>query len=158
MRTSPPASAQDGPLLELGDGEGDCPSPPALLRMAPFHFDFGAKLSQITDGTSSTLAMMEMIQTTADQQICDRRARIWNEKPGSYTITTRNPPNTSLRDESNCDNPHRRCTLQRPQRGSARAGCHLASRSHHPGGVQVLMCDASAHFINDNVDLPSGAP
>jgi hypothetical protein len=143
-----------GVLQELGDTEGDCPSPPALLRVAPFHFDFGAKISQITDGTSSTLAMMEIVQTTADQPgQCDRRARIWNEKPGSYTITTRNPPNTASRDESNCDNPAAEAPCNNLSGAAARAGCHLASRSLHPGGVQVLLCDASAHFINDNVDL-----
>jgi hypothetical protein len=141
-------------LAELGDGEGDCPSPPALLRMAPFHFDYGAKLSHITDGTSSTLAMMEMLQTTADEAgKCDRRARIWNEKPGSYTITTRNTPNTTLRDESNCDNPQAEAPCSNVSGAKARAGCHLASRSNHPGGVQVLMCDSSAHFINDDVEL-----
>jgi prepilin-type N-terminal cleavage/methylation domain-containing protein len=139
-----------------GDAEGDCPAPPALLRMAPFHFDFGAKLSQITDGTSSTLAMMEMVQTLSDGDDpinCDRRARIWNEKPGSYTITTRNLPNTSLKDESNCrsDLPDAPCN----DLGGAnsRKGSHLASRSRHPGGVQVLMCDASAHLINNDIDL-----
>jgi prepilin-type N-terminal cleavage/methylation domain-containing protein len=141
-----------GPLQELGESEGDCPSPPALFRMAPFHFDFGAKLSQITDGTSSTLAMMEMVQTTADE-VCDRRARIWNEKPGSYTITTRNLPNTALRDESNCNSDTPGAPCNDISGAAARTGCHLASRSRHPGGVQVLLCDASAQFINDNVDL-----
>jgi prepilin-type N-terminal cleavage/methylation domain-containing protein len=145
------------PSAILGDAEGDCPAPPALLRMAPFHFDFGAKLSHITDGTSSTLAMMEMIQTLSDGDDpinCDRRARIWNEKPGSYTITTRNPPNTSLQDESNCrkDLPDAPCNDLGG--ANARKGSHLASRSRHPGGVQVLLCDASAQFIRDDVDLP----
>jgi prepilin-type N-terminal cleavage/methylation domain-containing protein len=144
------------PSAALGDAEGDCPTPPALLRIAPFHFDFGAKLSQITDGTSSTLAMMEILQTLSDGDDpihCDRRARIWNEKPGSYTITTRNLPNTSSKDESNC----RADLLDAPCNdlggANSRKGSHLASRSRHPGGVQVLLCDASAHFINDSIDL-----
>ncbi len=28
-----------------------------------------------------------------------------------------------------------------------------AARSNHPGGVHVLMCDGSVHFIGDNVDV-----
>jgi prepilin-type N-terminal cleavage/methylation domain-containing protein/prepilin-type processing-associated H-X9-DG protein len=139
-----------------GDGEGNCPSPKPLLRIAPFHFDYGARISHITDGTSSTLAMMEMIQTFSqgpNATDCDRRARIWNEKPGSYTITTRNLPNSMNSDESNCrtDLPDTPCI----DLGGAnsRKGSHVASRSRHPGGVQVAMCDGSAHFISDDVDL-----
>ena len=140
------------PSAPLGEADGDCPALPALLRMSPFHFDFGTRIKQITDGTSYTLAMMEMIQTTADT-VCDRRARIWNEKPGSYTIMTRNPPNTTLKDESNCDPLSTDAPCNDLTGASARTGCHLASRSRHPGGVNVMLCDSSAHFIGDSVDL-----
>jgi hypothetical protein len=29
----------------------------------------------------------------------------------------------------------------------------FASRSRHPGGVQVTLCDASTRFISDSIDL-----
>ena len=35
----------------------------------------------------------------------------------------------------------------------ARTRSHNASRSRHPGGVSVVMCDASVHFITDGVEL-----
>jgi prepilin-type N-terminal cleavage/methylation domain-containing protein len=140
------------PSPELGNGDGDCPTPHPQLRFAPFHYTFGAKLSQITDGTSSTLAMMEMIQPPAED-ICDRRARIWNEKAGCYTIMTRNTPNSAFRDEGNCREDFPDAPCQDIEQGLARRASHTASRSRHPGGVQVLMCDASAHFINDNIEL-----
>jgi prepilin-type processing-associated H-X9-DG protein len=28
-----------------------------------------------------------------------------------------------------------------------------ATRSHHPGGVHVAMCDSSVRFVSDDVDL-----
>ena len=37
--------------------------------------------------------------------------------------------------------------------GDARTKSHNAARSRHSGGVQILMCDSSAHFIGDDIDL-----
>jgi prepilin-type processing-associated H-X9-DG protein len=124
--------------------------------MAPFHIEFGAKLAQITDGTSNTLAMMEMTQTPAEagSGACDRRSRIWCEKPGCYTLMTRNTPNSSRRDEGNCreDLPDAPCK-DLPDLATARVASHNASRSRHPGGVNVMHCDSSAHFVNNDIDL-----
>jgi prepilin-type processing-associated H-X9-DG protein len=142
-------------LNELGATQGDCPAPRAMLHVAPFHIEYGAKLQQITDGLSNTLAMMEMIQTESEAGgVCDRRARIWNEKPGCYTITTRNLPNSASRDEGNCrtDLAYAPCN-DLPNQATARTDSHIASRSRHPGGVAVLLCDGSAHFMNENVEL-----
>jgi prepilin-type N-terminal cleavage/methylation domain-containing protein/prepilin-type processing-associated H-X9-DG protein len=140
---------------QLGIGDVDCPTPHPQLRFAPFHYNFGAKLSQITDGTSSTLAMMEMIQPPSvnDVDDCDRRGRIWNEKAGCYTIMTRHPPNSAFRDEGNCREDFPDAPCQHIEQGLARRASHTASRSRHPGGVNIMMCDASAHFINDGIDL-----
>jgi prepilin-type N-terminal cleavage/methylation domain-containing protein len=142
------------PSPELGDSDDDCPNPPALVRMAPFHIEYGARFAEITDGLSNTLAMMEMIQTPSSGGACDRRARIWNEKPGCYTIMTRNTPNSKNRDEGNCrsDLPDAPCN-DLPNLATARRASHLASRSRHVGGVNVLQCDASAHLVTDGIDL-----
>jgi prepilin-type N-terminal cleavage/methylation domain-containing protein/prepilin-type processing-associated H-X9-DG protein len=136
---------------QLGIGDIDCPTPHPQLRFAPFHYSFGAKLSQITDGTSSTLAMMEMIQPPS-QDICDRRGRIWNEKAGCYTIMTRHPPNSAFRDEGNCREDFSDAPCQDIEQALARRASHTASRSRHPGGVNILMCDASAHYISENIE------
>jgi prepilin-type processing-associated H-X9-DG protein len=40
-------------------------------------------------------------------------------------------------------------------RSSTAATYTLAARSRHPGGVSVAMCDASVHFVNDGVSLPT---
>jgi len=144
-----------GPTAELGAADSDCPAPPALFHVAPFHIEHGARFAEITDGLSNTLAMMEMAQTPAEAgTICDRRSRIWCEKPGCYTVMTRNTPNSRLRDEGNCredllDAP----CHDLPSQPIARVASHNASRSRHPSGVNVLLCDSSAHFVNDDIDL-----
>jgi prepilin-type N-terminal cleavage/methylation domain-containing protein len=140
-------------LDEIGGGQGDCTNPRPMTRVAPFHAEFGAKTSQITDGLTNTLAMMEMIQTESlGQGNCDRRSRIWCEKPGCYTIMTRHTPNSELRDEGNCreDLIYAPCVDLTLAQGRTRS--HNAARSRHPGGVMVLMCDSSTHFIADEVD------
>ena len=139
-------------ISEIGHTQGDCPNPPAMLRVAPFHIEYGARVPQITDGLSNTLAMMEMIQTEAGDN-CDRRARIWCEKPGCYTVMTRHLPNSELRDEGNCSSnlPYAPCNDMTV--GQARTRSHNTARSRHPGGVIVLMCDSSTHFVADEVEL-----
>jgi len=144
------------PLYVNGAADMDCTTPQAMLRIAPFHIEFGAKLAHITDGTSHTLAMMEMVQTPAEtgSGACDRRARIWCEKPGCYMLMTRNTPNSSKQDEGNCSNTILDAPCNDlPNLATARVASHNASRSRHPGGVNVVMCDSSAHFVNDDVDI-----
>ncbi|MEO0530696.1 MAG: DUF1559 domain-containing protein, partial [Planctomycetota bacterium] len=113
-------------------------------RRAPFDENFGARLGQISDGTSKTLAMMEMRQTRSDTAgEVDRRARLWNgETSGTYQITTRFSPNNS---EVSSD---RSVCVNRPEEGlpcevSSGAAAYLTSRSLHPGGVNVVLCDSS---------------
>lgn len=125
---------------------------------APFWVGYGARLAHITDGTSHTFAMMEMIQaptgpqgTHTDRTQIDRRARIWNESPGCYAISTKETPNTGAADIGLCvDRPD----IGLPCQFSSSVGDYfLASRSRHPGGVQVLMVDGSVHFASDDIDL-----
>jgi prepilin-type N-terminal cleavage/methylation domain-containing protein/prepilin-type processing-associated H-X9-DG protein len=120
----------------------------ARLHNAPFHIQYGAKLSQISDGTSKTFAMLEMVQVP-QITTCDRRGRIWNEDFGCYQISARYTPNSSSNDGSNCqDRSDYHCT----ETSSVQEG-RLMSRSRHPGGVNVVMCDSSVHFISDSVSL-----
>jgi prepilin-type N-terminal cleavage/methylation domain-containing protein/prepilin-type processing-associated H-X9-DG protein len=120
----------------------------ARLHNAPFHVQYGAKISQIVDGTSKTLAMMEMVQIP-QLTSCDRRARIWNDDFGCYQITARFTPNSRNSDSSNCENrPEYPCVDSSDAQES-----RMISRSRHPSGVNVVMCDSSVHFISDSVSL-----
>ncbi|MEM8863984.1 MAG: DUF1559 domain-containing protein [Planctomycetota bacterium] len=133
-------------------------------RRAPFHYNFGAKLGQITDGTSHTFMMLEMIQAPSEEAgRIDRRGRIWNHLAGSYHITTYLAPNgeqtANANDPYNGEPGDRARCVDRPLEGlpcatstQNEAVMYMASRSRHPGGVIVTMCDASVHFIADGID------
>ncbi|MFM1801920.1 MAG: Type secretion system protein precursor [Planctomycetota bacterium] len=119
----------------------------------PFWIAFGASFAQITDGTSQTLAMMEMIQVphSSGQKPPDRRARIWNDQAGCYQLNTRIGPNSSSPDIGQCRNAlefDAPCTNI-----SDELSYSLGARSRHPGGVNVLMCDGSVRFMKDSINI-----
>lgn len=119
-------------------------------QRAPFAVGWGARIGQITDGTSNTFAMMEMLQTPSEEGAVDRRGRIWNHVPGCYQITTRVQPNSDEEDVSVCVDLEE---LNLPCRNSSTENLmRLGSRSRHPGGVLVAMCDGSAQFIAESID------
>jgi len=121
-------------------------------KKAPFGVDYGAKFTEISDGTTKTLMLMEVIQAPSEAgQLPDRRGRIWNATGGSYQVSTQLTPNTQSNDVSVC--------VHRPEsglpctNGTTEAQYTLASRSKHPGGVSVALCDGSVRFVADAVAL-----
>ncbi|MEQ8211299.1 MAG: DUF1559 domain-containing protein [Lacipirellulaceae bacterium] len=124
-------------------------------RKAPFWLGFGAKMGQITDGTSNTLLLLEMIQapsgtTAADR---DRRARIWNEAASCHLITTYLSPNSGEADFGECKNQPE-IGLPCIDLNDANYGSHtLGSRSRHAGGVNAALCDGAVRFISNEVDI-----
>ena len=120
---------------------------------APFFIDYGAKFSEITDGTSKTLAMMEIIQAPSEAgQPIDRRARIWNPAGGAYHVMTRATPNASTPDVARCVNRREEKLPCSNSNGNVNND-HLVSRSRHAEGVTVVLCDNSVRFVSDAVDL-----
>jgi prepilin-type processing-associated H-X9-DG protein len=125
------------------------------VKETPFFFGYGARMADITDGTSNTMAMMEMLQAPSEEgSPKDRRGQIWNEDYLCYAISTRFTPNTTAPDlgvtNACADQPQigLPCTL-----GTASADLSMASRSRHPGGVQVLLCDGSVRFVSETLAL-----
>ena len=107
---------------------------------------------RITDGLSNTLLQMEMLQvpsTSSSNQ--DRRARIWTKEPGSMQISTHYTPNPSEPDSTVCSTDNNE--IAPCNRISSIPDFVLASRSRHPGGVQVSYCDGSATFIPDSIEV-----
>lgn len=118
------------------------------IEASPFKNAFGAKMRDITDGSSNTLAMMEMLkpETSAD----DYRAWIWNDEPESV-VMTRVGPNSSAPDlVTHCVSEADRLPCTGSISGNDRSN---ASRSLHVGGVHALMCDGAVRFVSENIDL-----
>jgi len=121
---------------------------PALLRDA-----IAVRLSDITDGTSKTLAFAEVIRGTAEDgaQSGDYRGLSW-WGPGAL-FSPHGTPNSHLPDvmprrgdcvsdeQAPCLSPH---TLHRPM--------YMLARSRHPGGVVAATCDGAVAFYRDEVD------
>ncbi len=125
---------------------------------APFYIDFGAKFGDISDGTSNTLCMMEMLQPPRDHsgQLTDRRGRIWNDDTACYQISTRIGPNSKSPDFGQCINAPAQgwpCTRDT----TATTQFFMGSRSRHTGGVNVVLCDGSVQFISQTIDLTTWA-
>ncbi len=107
----------------------------------------GVPFSDIVDGTSNTMLMAEINQ---GQGIDLRGFAVWSN---GAAVSTHLPPNTPLLDrtEQNC--------VTRPRENlpcsdfDATNPIMLASRSRHPGGVQILLGDASARFVVQSISI-----
>lgn len=124
------------------------------ILQAPFALNYGASLAELTDGTSNTFLMAELIQTPhpAGQPVdtIDRRGRVWSDQPSSHQISTRLAPNSRQPDYGACwaarQAPCNRNTGNGPNH-------YIASRSRHPGGVNTLLGDGSVRFTKDTISL-----
>ncbi len=118
--------------------------------------NYVCKIRNVSDGMSKTLFMMEMIQAPDDG---DNRARIWNDADCNSMVNALLTPNATANDQSSVSGSTPTC-VDRPDlylpctsTGVSRANGHMASRSRHPGGVHVAMCDGSAKFVIDDIEL-----
>jgi prepilin-type N-terminal cleavage/methylation domain-containing protein len=107
------------------------------------------RLAEITDGTSNTLLMSEVIIHPISS-LRDRRGDFHNDGNGCSIFQTINTPNSgidSISDAIACQNylPSMPCTPT--------ANGHIAARSRHPGGVLASLCDGSVRFVPNNIAL-----
>ncbi|VTR91986.1 Prepilin-type N-terminal cleavage/methylation domain-containing protein OS=Singulisphaera acidiphila (strain ATCC BAA-1392 / DSM 18658 / VKM B-2454 / MOB10) GN=Sinac_6973 PE=4 SV=1: N_methyl_2: SBP_bac_10 [Gemmata massiliana] len=144
--------------------QGGPTSNPAPLNVgtagrSPFWLEFGAKFTDMTDGTSNTLCLMEMLQPPRDHSgdTTDRRGRIWNNDSACYEISARITPNSQSGDYGQCiDNLQQGWPCIRDAAGDPR-NFFMGSRSRHTGGVSVSLCDGSVRFIRNSIDLTTWA-
>jgi prepilin-type N-terminal cleavage/methylation domain-containing protein/prepilin-type processing-associated H-X9-DG protein len=128
--------------------------PPANQQTA-FGFNYGAQLSDIRDGSSYTMVLGEYLTgLPKNEASLEFRGNHWADLPGLsqlYTHATPNSPSPDLFFPAEwC---HDRPELNLPCAGSALEETRAASRSRHPGGVNVVKADGSVHFIQQTIDL-----
>jgi prepilin-type N-terminal cleavage/methylation domain-containing protein/prepilin-type processing-associated H-X9-DG protein len=113
------------------------------------NFPLETRLAEISDGTSSTLLMSEVI-IHPQALLRDRRGDQHNDGPGCTIFQTINTPNSgidSIIDAIACQNflPWMPC--------SPTANGHITARSRHPSGVMASYCDGSVGFVPNSVAL-----
>jgi prepilin-type N-terminal cleavage/methylation domain-containing protein len=137
-----------------GDGRADWPQAgnvfgPGTAQSPPYsprhptrgilnRFGWGAEFKQIPDGLSNTFAVGECVGVWCltqnfGTQSWSTTAQPINHMNAFYLGGTQNWPK-----------------LDNPQWSDS-----IAFRSLHPGGAHFIMCDASVHFVNENVDHSS---
>jgi prepilin-type N-terminal cleavage/methylation domain-containing protein/prepilin-type processing-associated H-X9-DG protein len=105
------------------------------------------RMSRITDGTSNTLLVSELL-FSPDTSQHDIRGRVWNSIHAGAEFSTLYPPNSSIG-----DNPQGYCNpLPRaPCASPSVANAYTLARSMHPGGVNVAFADGAVQFIANGV-------
>lgn len=106
------------------------------------------KMSDVIDGTSSTVMLAELI-VSPDIDTHDVRGRLFNPaRQGGVLFSTLYPPNTPVADRLQwCQ------TMVRAPCNRTTAEINLSTRSYHPGGVNAMFADGSSHFLLDSINL-----
>jgi prepilin-type N-terminal cleavage/methylation domain-containing protein/prepilin-type processing-associated H-X9-DG protein len=122
---------------------------PAAFGYRPVRF------ANITDGTSNSLAFGEQLRGNRDPEE-SMRGSFWYDFPGGAWVFTFVGPNSPVPDNlriSSCPAAANRPDLNLPCVPVNGNTEWTGSRSRHPNGVQVTMCDGSVHFVSQTIGL-----
>ncbi|MEO2049502.1 MAG: DUF1559 domain-containing protein [Pirellulales bacterium] len=109
------------------------------------------KLKDVTDGTSNTLMMSELLKAWSDEDN-DWRGDIHNDD-ALFRFHTLLSPNTSSSDVISNGWFQDTGDPAMPAVAGASSNQVCAARSRHPGGVNALLCDSSVQFVNNEIAL-----
>jgi prepilin-type processing-associated H-X9-DG protein len=108
-------------------------------------------LTQITDGSSNTLLMAEILMAKNDTDGDGRGDFINNDgNDANHQFMTINTPNGGT-DVNGCvasTDPYMPCT-------TSTTNVNAAARSRHSGGAHALFADGTAKFVSNGIDLIS---
>jgi prepilin-type N-terminal cleavage/methylation domain-containing protein len=114
-----------------------------------FYVKSKTRLTDITDGTSNTLMLSEIV-LVPDVGTNDLRGRYSNSWYGNSWFSALNPPNSSVADlvgYQGISTTKAPSSLQ-----SGRPDANLSARSYHSGGVTAALADGSIRFVRDSID------
>jgi prepilin-type N-terminal cleavage/methylation domain-containing protein/prepilin-type processing-associated H-X9-DG protein len=129
---------------------------PQFMRSAFGFYRVG--FASITDGTSNTVLMAEVLQG----EMYDVRGLLWSSIPGGGSFFSRLPPNNptdyyqtglygdQLNQPIFCISEPGMGLPCQGNAGDQRA--YAGSRSRHPGGINVLLGDGSVRFVKNSVN------
>jgi len=125
--------------------------------VATFGLNRGARIRDLSDGTSNTMVMAEYLTGTPD----DTREYIWLSRAGFqllYVTQTPNSSNPEILHPLCCSQSlpamNLPCILDGSSDSTGNEPDSFASpRSRHSGGVQGLMGDGAVRFFRDSIQL-----
>ena len=138
-----------------GLNDGDAYYRPDPKQLGAFRYGKGIAFSEIKDGTSNTMAVAEYLKGVDS---LDVRGSYHTNRAGCQTLFVKLGPNSSGpdniidADRGFCIASHNQPDMNLPCTAGSNDENYASPRSRHAGGVNVLFCDGSVHFVSDNVD------
>jgi prepilin-type N-terminal cleavage/methylation domain-containing protein/prepilin-type processing-associated H-X9-DG protein len=150
----------------FGEGHGVFGITNIISASANQFTPYQCRFAQITDGTSNTLLMSEVIVAKQDNnqggagvwQNGDFRGHIWHDATMSSPshcpnlFMTINGPNSTVPDNALCGTITNTDTKM-PCVNTSTATRVNSARSRHPSGVNASMSDGSVRFVADSINL-----
>ncbi|MDY3558338.1 DUF1559 domain-containing protein [Gemmata sp. JC673] len=117
-------------------------------RNGLFYGFSAVKIVGITDGSSNTLMVSELLLNQDTSSTHDIRGRIWNAIHAGTEFSTLYPPNSTVG-----DNPMGYCvpTPSAPCASSSVLNAYTLARSSHSGGVNACLADGSVRFYTNGI-------
>jgi len=132
---------QDNPFGPMANAWGDCMTAASCSGIIG-NGGYGAKISEILDGTSNTFAVGEISPECRDD-VGIYAYDMWSFNRHSVNTYANAPPNFDTCPPFN----------QGPCDQKSNAPVSQGFKSKHPGGVQFVLCDGSVRYLTDSIDL-----